>query len=447
MSHFPRARTLAVALPCALALGSVSGTATGAAFALKEQSATALGNAFAGATAGAEDITYSFFNPAALAWGSGTEVALVGSYILPKFEYESDEPAPYPGANRSKSEEAAFVPVGYAAWNLRDDIRMGIGVTVPYGLETDYDSDWVGRYDAINTDLMTVDINPSIAWRVNEQIAVAAGVSAQYADASLSSAVPAFDSATGSASLDPTRDGELDVEGDNWAYGFNLGALFEPVEGTRIGVAYRSRITHDLSGDADFSAPEDAAPGMERQDASVGGEAKLRLPETLSIGIHQDLNERWAVMADATWTRWSRFEDLTVTFDDPLLLGGPAGVPDAATDEVSDDYSWNDTWFVALGATYRPNEQWALRAGVAYDESPVSTCCRTPRIPDEDRTWLAFGATFEPSDRVKLDFGYTYIWLKDADIELNHENDNLPTVEGEYESSVQILTASFNYRF
>jgi len=196
MSHFPRARTLAVALPCALALGSVSGTATGAAFALKEQSATALGNAFAGATAGAEDITYSFFNPAALAWGSGTEVALVGSYILPKFEYESDEPAPYPGANRSKSEEAAFVPVGYAAWNLRDDIRMGIGVTVPYGLETDYDSDWVGRYDAINTDLMTVDINPSIAWRVNEQIAVAAGVSAQYADASLSSAVPAF-SATG----------------------------------------------------------------------------------------------------------------------------------------------------------------------------------------------------------------------------------------------------------
>lgn len=440
MHPFPRARTLAIALPCALALGGVSGTAAGAAFALKEQSATALGNAFAGATAGAEDITYSFFNPAALAWGSGTEIALVGSYILPEFEYESDDPTagnPYPGDHSSRSREAAFVPVGYAAWELRDDIRMGVGVTVPYGLETDYDRDWIGRYDAINTELLTIDINPTIAWRVNEQLALAAGLSAQYADASLSSAVPG-------QGMDPATDGKLDVEGDNWGYGFNLGALFEPVEGTRLGIAYRSRITHDLSGDAEYD-PADFGPGTaEPQD--VGGSAKLRLPETLSLGVHQEINDRWAVMADATWTRWSRFDELGVFFDEDITIGTTMMGPITSSGNV-DEYSWNDTWFVALGTTYRPNEQWALRVGVAHDESPVDTCCRTPRIPDEDRTWLAFGATYAPNDNVKLDFGYTHIWLDDADIVLNDENPNVPDVEGEYDSSVQILTASFNYRF
>ncbi|WP_412852015.1 OmpP1/FadL family transporter [Ectothiorhodospira shaposhnikovii] len=440
--RFTRRRAWQAALPGALLMSALSGGAQGAAFALKEQSAAALGNAFAGATAGAEDISYSFFNPAALAYGTGTEISLVGSLILPQFEYASDNPTaglPYPGAHHSKSDQGAFVPAAFVARDLGEGLRLGLSVTVPYGLETDYVRRWVGRYDAINTDLLTVDINPALAWRVSPRLALGIGLSAQYADASLSSAVPG-------AGITPDTDGKIQVEGDDWTYGFNLGLLYEPVAGTRLGLAYRSRISHELSGHARYT-PAGLGP-VTADPQKVGGTAKLELPETVGLGLHQDIGPRWSVMADATWTRWSRFDELRIRFADDIALATDpvTGLPISAISESVDEYSWQDTWFLAVGASYRVNERWTLRGGLAHDESPVSTCCRTPRIPDDDRTWVTVGATFQPSDRTRLDLGYAYIRLKDADIVLNGES-ALPEISGGYESSVQILTASFNHRF
>ncbi|MBK5936039.1 hypothetical protein CCR81_04355 [Halorhodospira halophila] len=418
--------------PCLLALGGAATSAHGAAFQLQEQSASLLGSAFAGRSADAHDISHTFFNPATLGVhaGRGAEAELVLSYIDPTFDFEADgEPADYPnvpgsdtGQLSASGGESALAPVFYAGFDLAPDLRAGLGINVPYGLETDYPEDWVGRYDAVNTDLVTVDINPQLGWRVDERLSVGFGVSAQYADATLSQMVSNNPS-------DPNDDNKLSVEGDDWSYGFNLGAHYAVTEATQLGIAYRHGMSHTLSGDAELS--EDLGLGTE-----TGGEADLDIPASLNLGVSHRLDRRWTLLADATWTQWSDFDELAIQFDEDIGFGP----------EESDDYDWDDTWLLSLGTRFDLNERWDLRAGVAYDQTPTGDSNRTPRIPDEDRTWLAVGGSWYPAaaEQLSVDFGYTYIWLDDAEIEVA---DDFGGVTGEYESNVQIFAASANWRF
>ncbi len=417
--------------PCLLALGGAATTAQGAAFQLQEQSASLLGSAFAGRSADAHDISHTFFNPATLGVHAGrdAEAELVLSYIDPTFDFEADDPqaADQLGSDASASGgESALAPVFYAGFDLAPDLRAGLGINVPYGLETDYPEDWVGRYDAVNTDLVTVDINPQLGWRVDERLSVGFGVSAQYADATLSQMVPE----NPSNPSNPAADNKLSVEGDDWSYGFNLGAHYAVTEATQVGIAYRHGMSHTLSGDADLVDNDG-----NRVD-ETGGEADLDIPASLNLGVSHRLDRRWTLLADATWTQWSDFDELAIQFDDEII-------PGQGTESV-DDYDWDDTWLLSLGTRFDLNERWDLRAGVAYDQTPTGDSNRTPRIPDEDRTWLAVGGSWYPAaaEQLSVDFGYTYIWLDDADIDLADGD-----VTGEYESNVQIFAASANWRF
>ncbi|MCG5528329.1 MULTISPECIES: OmpP1/FadL family transporter [Halorhodospira] len=434
--------------PCLLALGGAATSAHGAAFQLQEQSASLLGSAFAGRSADAHDISHTFFNPATLGVhaGRGAEAELVLSYIDPTFDFEADgEPADYPdvpgsdtGQLSASGGESALAPVFYAGFDLAPDLRAGLGINVPYGLETDYPEDWVGRYDAVNTDLVTIDINPQLGWRVDERLSVGFGVSAQYADATLSTMAPQtdFSPPLPDPTLTPQTDGKLTVEGDSWSYGFNLGAHYAVSEATQVGIAYRHGMGHTLSGDAEL-VDDDG----NRVD-ETGGEADLDIPASLNLGVSHRLDRQWTLLADATWTQWSDFDELAIQFDEAILM-------DAAGDpilEQSDDYDWDDTWLLSLGTRFDLNERWDLRAGVAYDQTPTGDSNRTPRIPDEDRTWLAVGGSWYPAaaEQLSVDFGYTYIWLDDAEIEVA---DDFGGVTGEYESNVQIFAASANWRF
>jgi len=417
--------------PCLLALGGAATTAQGAAFQLQEQSASLLGSAFAGRSADAHDISHTFFNPATLGVHAGrdAEAELVLSYIDPTFDFEADDPQAAGAAlntdrTSASGGESALAPVFYAGFDLAPDLRAGLGINVPYGLETDYPEDWVGRYDAVNTDLVTVDINPQLGWRVDERLSVGFGVSAQYADATLSQMVPENPS-------NPAADNKLSVEGDDWSYGFNLGAHYAVTDATQVGIAYRHGMSHTLSGDAELREEINPEVGTE-----TGGEADLDIPASLNLGVSHRLDRRWTLLADATWTQWSDFDELAIQFDDEII-------PGQGTESV-DDYDWDDTWLLSLGTRFDLNERWDLRAGVAYDQTPTGDSNRTPRIPDEDRTWLAVGGSWYPAaaDQLSVDFGYTYIWLDDADIDLADGD-----VTGEYESNVQIFAASANWRF
>ena len=433
MGAFSARAILAPGIGFAAAVGLANG-AMAAGFALKEQGAAGLGNAFAGATAaGQGDLSTIFFNPAGMTTLSGSQVEVVTSYIMPKAEFSATRAVratatPISGGNGGDGAEDALLPAFYAMYDMAPDLKLGIGINAPWGLVTEYDSDWVGRYHALKSDLQTINISPSVAWRVNDRISLGGGLQIQRADAELTNAID-FGLVMAPGVLDGAFDGVGKLEGDDWGYGFTLGAMFDLRKSTRIGVTYRSQVQHTLEGDASFSGVPGPLAGV---FTNTKASAKLITPDTVSAGLYHQINPQWAVLADVTWTNWSKFKELRVDFQNNL--------PDSVTPE-----NWDDATFVSLGATYRPSEQMTLRAGVAFDQSPVPDQFRTPRIPDEDRLWLAMGVGYKVTPAISLDASYTHIFVNDGT--LNLASANAGTIVGTYDNAVDILTAQLRWVF
>ena len=283
-----------------------------------------------------------------------------------------------------------------------------MGVNAPFGLKTEYDSNWAGSTQAIKSEVKTININPSIAWQASDSLSLGAGVSIQYVEATLSNATA-------------TAAGIGTVEGDDYGWGFNLGALWQLNEATRVGVSYRSEIDHTLDGDLSFSASPTVIPVQ----------AGVTLPDSASLSVFHKLDSRVELLADVTWTGWSDFDELRIV--------RPSPQPPLVTPE-----NWDDSYRYSLGINYHLNEKLMLRGGVAFDETPVSDTYRTARIPDEDRTWLAFGAQYRLSDKSVLDFGYAHLFVKDARI---NKTESGITLTGDYDASVDILSAQLTHSF
>lgn len=433
-------------------------------FAVREQSAAAQGNAFAGATAGAEDVTYLFFNPAVLGRLAETQVAGVLSFVAPQAEFRGGSastgafPPALPSIPIQGSQEGDdiakdfFVPAFYAMLVANDRLRFGLGINVPFGLESNYDRDWIGRYHALESKLTIASLNPVVALRVTDWIFFGLGFQAQYADAELSNALDFGTIGTvlpvaagglpvpGAEPGNPAQDGFFKLEGDDWGYGWNAGLLIEPLPGTRFGLAYRSKVEHTFQGDAEFRVPPpfDSAFAPTGLFRNTGAETGLTTPESWSAGFYHEISLRWSLMAEVSLTRWSRFEDLVIEFDNPAQ-------PDNITDA-----DWKDTWFYALGVTFRPAENWDLRAGVAHDQSPVPDKTRIPRIPDEDRTWLSLGVRWQARPLLALSVGYTHIWVEDSRLDLKANdpgNAFRGDLAGAYDNAIDIATVQINWLF
>ena len=403
-------------LSVATLLAGFAGLTQAAGFALIEQNASGLGNAYAGQAASAQDASTIFFNPAGMTYLPDRQVVLAGHLIKPQAEFSGTvSPASIGGGNGGDAGDLALVPNAYYAFRLTPDVHLGVGLNAPFGLKTEYDPTWKGRTQAIKSELKTVNLNPSIAWKASESLSLGAGVSIQYAEATLSN------SANGA--------GIATIRGDDYNWGFNLGLLWQPTSATRVGLAYRSSIEHTLKGDATFSIATIANGPIS---------ADTTLPDSASLSVFHTLNPRWDLLADVTWTGWSDFKELRIVRNGGVLLG--------LTPE-----NWSDTTRYSVGLNYHLNDKLTLRGGVAFDETPVSDAFRTTRIPDEDRTWLAFGAQYRLSDKSVLDFGYAHLFFRDARINKT-EYSNLPpvtpvTLSGTYEGSVDILSAQYTYSF
>jgi long-chain fatty acid transport protein len=260
-------------------------------------------------------------------------------------------------------------------------LSLGVAINVPFGFEIDYEDGWVGRYYALQSRLRSVDINPVVAYEVVPGLSLAVGLQAQYMDAKLSNAIDfgTLGALNGVPGAEPAaQDGFAKVSGDDWGFGYTAGILFEPWPGTRFGAAYRSQIHHQLKGDARVrldNAGIGAALGATA--GTTAAKASLTTPEIVSFGAYHELNSSWAVMADASWTRWSRLGTLRIKFDDP-----------AQADNVTEE-DWRDTWFFAFGCTFRPNENWTVRSGIGYDQSPARNKTRTRTSADDFCSRLA----------------------------------------------------------
>ena len=456
----------AVALISGLATLVIAPAAFAAGFALKEQSATAQGNAFAGATAGADDISYMFFNPAGLTRHEGKQAAASLSVIIPKATFDLESAATVLGTPISGDDgggdigKDAVVPSLYLTWATPYDLHLGLGVNAPFGLKTHYEDDWAGRYHALDSRATTVNINPAAAYKFSDGLSIGVGAQIQYIDVKLSNAVdfgtiaalgaassPALAAVLAGAGITPSpgnvqQDGRVVLRGHDVGFGFNLGMLYEFSQATRFGIAYRSRIEHTLEDDdVDFDLGNvgsvlNAATG---QFADGGVKADFEAPESFSFGLHHDINEQWSVMAEAAWTRWSSFDALIIEFDNP------------ADDPSFTDESWKDSWFLSLGATYRPTEALSLRGGIAFDEGTVKDAeRRTPRIPEADRYWVSIGADYRVEDWLSLNAAYTHLFLPDVSTNLRaSDQGNLARgdLSGSYDSNVDIVSVSAVVRF
>ena len=400
-------------LTLGLALIGWCGLAHAAGFALVEQNASGLGNAYAGQAAVAADASTIFFNPAGMTLLPDSQVVIAGHLIKPQAEFSGS--SNIGGGNGGDAGDLAFVPNAYFAFRLTPDVHVGVGMNAPFGLKTEYDSTWAGRTQAIESELKTINLNPAIAWKANESLSLGAGVNIQYTEATLSN------SANGA--------GIATVRGKDYGWGFNLGLLWQPGAATRIGLAYRSEVEYTLKGDVVFSV---ATP------ANGGVTAAATLPDSAALSLFHKLGPKWDLLADVTWTDWSDFKELRIVRNGGVLLG--------VTEE-----NWSDSYRYSVGANYRMNDKLILRGGVAFDETPVSDVYRTARIPDENRTWLAFGAQYRLSGKRALDFGYAHLFVKDARIDKT-ELSNLPpltpvTLSGTYKGSADILSAQYTHSF
>ncbi|MCF6179777.1 MAG: outer membrane protein transport protein, partial [Geopsychrobacter sp.] len=381
-------------------------------FAIIEQSVSGLGTAFSGVAAVAEDATTVYFNPAGMTLLKGQQLTTGAHVIVPSAKFTATaaptnavgapirDAAGNPfasGSSASNAGEIGIVPNLYYTNKLSNKFSVGLGINAPFGLTTKYDRSWAGRYHAVESAVATININPNVAYQVNDQLSIAAGVNAQYIDVTLSSMVdgglvnaklaaassPAANLALAADSTNlsnPANDVFVENKADDWSYGYNLGLLYQFNKATRVGVSYRSEIKHKVTGTVTADVPTsvanlDAAKLFE--DQAING--TITLPASASLSLYHQINDRFALMGDVSWTDWSSFDKLTINFEG-------AGIATKSNSTTTEN--WEDTWRYSIGATFRATDDLLLRTGLAYDETPILDEFRTPRIPGENRTWL-----------------------------------------------------------
>ncbi len=450
---------------------TVTGQAYASGFQLLEQNASGLGNAYAGSAAVAEDASTIYFNPAGMAYLPAGKMQVVGALNLVKPSSEfSDDGSVMPAGIYVRGGEGGdnggwnFVPSAYFAMPVNDQISIGLGIGAPFGLKTQYDSDWIGRFRAIKSDIKTVNINPSISYQVNDTLSLGLGVSAQRLEGTFSNAFNASGAlcqSLGAALCAPggalsNLEGFGEVKGDDWGWGYNLGVMFAPSPQTRLGFSYRSSIKYTVTGNVSHGIPTvtTLGPGNAAANAGLaaifydgGVKADVEVPDTAILSGWHQLDDRWEIMGDLSWTGWSSIQYLDFVRTD----GAANGQLVSSTHE-----NWRNTWRVAIGASYRYDDQWKFRGGLAYDQSPVDGAeFRTPRLPDNNRTWLSLGAQYKPNKDLWFDFGYTYIWVQGMSID--DSGGRFPTdaqnigfygwLRGSYDNNVNILAAQVTYNF
>ena len=423
-------------------------TAIADSFAINEYSTADLGRSTSGRPTQTDDAAAAFGNPALMTRYDKITATAGFSAIIGDSDFEDRGSTDVLGqpldGNTSGFLKDAYVPFLHVVYPVRDNLAFGMSVTAPFGLATDYDDDWPGRYQGLKSELQVININPSVAYAFNDKVSIGFGLDAQYADATLSSAIDfgttclgALDPAScGAIGLVPQgADGRVTVEGDSWAIGWNAGLAWSPIEDITLGLTYRSNVDHTLEGSADFEVPTAALPlTASGAFADTGGKADLDLPASLEAGIKWSATDKIDLYASALRMEWSSMQELRVQFDNP-----------AQPDSV-EELNYDDSWRWSAGADYKLNDNWKLRAGLTLDETPTQDDFRTVRIPDNDRWLYAVGASWSDSDNVwQIDAAYNLLDFEDVDFnEVGNFNE---TVTGEYSASVNIFSVSATRRF
>ena len=463
----------------AAALGLMTTGAHASGYRFGSQSVAAQGTADASG-AEANDASTIFYNPAGMSRLEGTQISAGATVVVPHSSYTDTGSTRFTGSRTGGTQASGYAPDAvaapslYATKKLNDQWTVGLGLFVPYGAKLDYGSTWNGRYALTDVLVEAITINPSVSFKLNQHHSFGFGIDAEHMKAELGQAVdvpgtiaalrtPA-NAAQGAALirqittlggnpalLATAGDGRGENEVKDWGYGFNLGYLFTLDENTRFGLSYRSSISHNMRGSTlwDFSNSTSdrvvngvlAAASHRANSAAL---VSLRTPDTLSANVFHQFDSKWAGMADVTWSRHNRLGNLDIEFP---------GTTEGA--EVIRQ-QWKNTVRVAAGGNYAYNENLTLRAGVAFDESPVQNAeLRHPALPDSDRMQYSLGMNWKLDARSSIDLAYSYVDFKDAQV--NYTNlcntlsrtctGNGETTRGTYKTHLSLIGVSYNYKF
>ncbi|BBQ30740.1 outer membrane protein transport protein [Aeromonas caviae] len=399
-----------------------------AAFQLNEHSASGLGRAYAGEAAIADNAAVLSRNPAAMTTFDKMALSFSGTYIKPDVDVEGKIAGAIP-ASESDIAPDAFVPASYFIQPLNDQWAWGIGLFSNYGLSTEYSKTFAAGAGAGDTELLTFNINPNIAYRINSSFSVGAGINAVYAAAELNRYAGALSAAIPGANSD-TRLAHL--KGDTWGFGWNVGTLYEINENNRLALTYRSQV--DLSFDGDFQ-------GATSLNRVVDGNLKLDLPAQAEFAGYHRLNQQFAVHYSVNWTDWSAFQELKATSSGCNMPGQP-GVC------LNKPEKFKDSTRYSLGGTWYVNPSWEARIGFAYDNTPIEPEYRSLSIPDSDRVWYSAGATYHIDKDMSVDFGMAYLDGKEVDVNegLRSHDDGLRW-KGTSHGNAFLASAQFNMKF
>lgn len=369
-------------------------------------STSGLGTSYAGSAAGSHDVSDMFFNPAIISDIKTKQFIASVSYLDLKINpSNATGTGGATGNNDKDAGKNAFVPAFYLSTPLNKETTFGLAVTSPFGLSTSYNPNWAGKTNAIDSSIRTTNINPTLSYKVTDKLAVAAGVQAQYMEATMTQ------DATGSGNMAKTR-------ASDWGYGYNLGLHYKISDEAKVGMGYRSKIAHKLEGNTSV-----AGLGL----ASNTG-ASLSTPESLTIGGSYKLNKKLELLSDITWTRWSRFKNLTVSQLNNTFAASTT------------HFNFQDSFMYSVGANYTVDDKLLLRAGTAYEQGGVRDSAREARVPSSDRVWASIGANYKLTKSFSLDVAYMHQFYRAGQA-------NLSNLHAKYKASVDVLSLGIKKDF
>ena len=398
-------------------------------FALNEQSVSGMGSGFAGRSSSAEDASTVFGNPAGMSRLKKEQVSLGAATLFTNSEISRTR-STFGGQEDGDMVPTTTVPMGYYVKPVDEHWAFGVGFYVPFGLITDYGSDFAGRYYANKSEVKTLTFQPTISYAFNDTVSIGFGPTINRISGEISAMVP-------NAFSPGSNGGKLKSTGDDTALGFNAGILVQATDRTRLGVTYHSKVSYRLDAKTKVSGGTFSLLGVSGRsyDASLD----VDTPESVDFSVTHQLNNDWTLYLGSTWTRWSRFKELTIENSGlPPLLSGQLGT-------ISEEQNWHDTWAHAIGTAYRLNNQWVLRAGFSVDQSPANNTNRGPRIPTGDRQVISFGAGWTPVDNVTVDVAYSYLW--EESVQVNDASATRGAYSSKYKNSASGFGTSVSYRF
>ncbi|WP_199555237.1 OmpP1/FadL family transporter [Sandaracinobacteroides hominis] len=365
-------------------------------FALRETSPGALGRAFAGDAAMADSASIVWANPAGMTRLDKFTVT-GGAHLLFVNSGQTDTgttrtipgvPTAVPtggGNGGNPFDPVILIPTLYAVMPVSDRLSLGMGINAPFGLKVEYDDGWFGRYDSLRSELVTYNVQPSVAYRINDFLSVGAGLDIQYIEADLSNALP---------NLSPLQpDGFLRIKGDDVSVGWNLGVLAD-LETMRFGIHYRSRVKHTLDGSLQISG---LLGPLAAQNSDRDGKAPITMPDSLTFSAMVSPAEGWRILGSAEWVNWSVFDAIRVNVDGQTAVTSPQ--------------NYKDSWSFSLGGAHDFSDKVTARVGIAMDATPTTDMFRSTRVPDGDRTWLTTGLSWHASDSIEVRASYAHVFV------------------------------------